>query len=246
MAIASNATADVSAPSQAQARVLVIKARTEFDAGHYAESAMLLEQALRLVDSSAVLYNLAWSYQHAGEREKAAAAYERYLQREPNASDANLVRRTLAQLRTEIAERRELADVATRERARADAEAEARRKAEADRTRLASAVRGPSSLPWIGGGVGVGGIVAGAILGVLASAAHQNAVADPDALSASAKQTSARSLAVGANLSFIAGALLAGVGLIWGIVDLTGSSAERRREMTLTWGIGSLRVELTF
>jgi hypothetical protein len=78
-------------------------------------------------------------------------------------------------------------------------------------------------------GVGVLGVGAGAVLGVLASGKRGDAEDEKLAARASELDDDARSLATAANVAFLAGGTVAAVGVVLGIVDLRRSSVAAGR-----------------
>lgn len=221
----------VSPPTEADARALTIRAKRAFDAGRFVEAAELLKRAYSITPSPALLYNLGRAYQQAGDNQRAVEAYEHYLATALAPRDAGAVQQSIDQLRHQLAEQAALGERVTAESARAE---------QAERDQAEAEKRGrhkPRALPWILTGAGAGGIGAGVILGVLARSAHDDAVADPDADSARGKQSRASSLALGANVVFIASGALVLTGVVWGIFDRR-AAARGHRIAGVTVGIG--------
>jgi tetratricopeptide (TPR) repeat protein len=198
-----------------EAGELTIRAKAAFDRGNFAEAAELLTQAYALKPSPALIYNLGRAYQQGGEKAKAVAAYERYLQSEAHPSDEGAVRSTVQELRAEIEHEHELLRRAEEAKARADEEARAKAPP--------PAIHRPSPVPWIVAGVGVAGIATGGVLGALASARHQSAADDASAGSAQSKQDQARTFATAANVAFVTGGVIAVAAIVWGIADVRAS-----------------------
>lgn len=76
-----------------------------------------------------------------------------------------------------------------------------------------------SSAPFVLMGVGGAGLVAGAVLSVVATTKHQAAIDDPSQAGTIDKNAAAKSFAIGADVAFAAGGAAAIAGLIWAIAD---------------------------
>ena len=70
-----------------RAAVVANKGRDYYRAGRFADAIAKLEQAMRIVEKSAFIYNIAKCYEKMGEYDQALIYYRRYLAIEPNASD---------------------------------------------------------------------------------------------------------------------------------------------------------------
>lgn len=199
-----------------RAVALFAESVTAYREGRFDDAATLLDEAYALQPEPVLLYNLARAREGAGDDDAAAEAYRRYLATEgTDDADASAARARLAVLDRRIEERRAL-------EARA-AEREAR------------AVPAPASpppprevaiAPWIVAGGGALVILVGGVLGGLMlerSGAAQNAPIQTDAVAA---QSQAESFAIAADVLYGIGALAIGVGVVWGIVDLTSSPAS--------------------
>lgn len=232
-------------PNDDGARTLTLQAKAAFDAGRFAEAADLLSRAYALKPSATLLYNMGRAYQQAGDKQRAIDAYEKYLATESFPTDEGAVKRSIEQLKQEIAKENSLHDQAATEKARADREAAEREKALREKADAEErAKHKASALPWIVTGVGVGGVVAGVIVGALASAAHDDAVAEPQAAAAETKQASAANLALAANVTLIAGGVIALTGLVWGIFDVRAAASSHK--VSIGIGPGSVFVGVRF
>lgn len=69
------------------ARARVKRATAAYNLGHYGEAASEFEEAYRLVQDPALLFNVAQSYRLGGEPEKALTAYKSYLRTAPDGPD---------------------------------------------------------------------------------------------------------------------------------------------------------------
>jgi tetratricopeptide (TPR) repeat protein len=73
----------------------------EFEAGEFAEALASFTEAYNLSQETDLLYNLGVCSEKVGDREKAIAYYQLYLEEKPDAADAAQVRNRLAALREE-------------------------------------------------------------------------------------------------------------------------------------------------
>jgi tetratricopeptide (TPR) repeat protein len=107
-----------------RARELFNKGVAEYNLGHYAESATAYEEAYRLVQDAALLYNAAQAFRLAGNKERAVDLYLAYLRNYGDQGGKQAeAERFVTQLRQEIA--------ADKEQARLKAEAEAKERRDA-------------------------------------------------------------------------------------------------------------------
>ncbi len=205
--------------------------------GRFDRAAELLREAYATFPDPTLLYNLARAYEGSGDVDAALSAYRRFLVEEPGAEDRGAIERRIATLRAQIAER----DALERERALAE---ERRRLAE-ERARRAEAEAGDglNPVPWVVGSVGVVGLAAGSVLGILALDRHDAAVADQTQVGARSAQTEAEDLATAATVAFVAGGVLTAIGATWIVIDL-GSRGDA--EATVGLGPGSIRIRGTF
>jgi tetratricopeptide (TPR) repeat protein len=172
LAVLSSSIARADAPtkeSKKRARELFNKGVAEYNLGHYAESATAYEEAYRLVQDAALLYNAAQAYRLAGTKDRAVELYLAYLRNYGDQGGKQAeAERFVTQLREEIA--------ADKERARLKAEAEERERKEAARreeerkdalARAAEAalVAQPARKPWYKRGW-VWGVIGGSVVAV--------------------------------------------------------------------------------
>ncbi|MCK6546273.1 tetratricopeptide repeat protein [Myxococcota bacterium] len=203
-----------------EAYALFEESETRYREGNFAEAAELLRAAYALDPEPTLLFNLGRALEGAGDLEGAVKAYQSYVAADPEAENRLQTERRIETLEKQLAEKKEL------ERARAE---EAKRRAELERLAKGAAGAngadpsattkvdrgGPGALPWITLGLGAGALATGGALGILASAAREDAVRDPIHLTASGSADDARSLATGANIAYAVGAGLAIGGLTW-------------------------------
>lgn len=227
-------------PAREEALQLFQQSEVEYQAGRFTQAAALLERAWGRFHEPILLYNLGRAWEGAGEPEKALGAYRQYLENTPGAADRRTVEAKLAELQRQIETRREAEHRQSEEdeRARRQSAEDERRedeeeRAERERRRLrAEGGSGPGIAPWIlvgGGGLALG---AGGVFGLLASSRHDDAQHDPVQQSAADKQDGAETLATVANISFIAGAVMAAGGLTWVLLggQKDGDDAEGEQE----------------
>jgi tetratricopeptide (TPR) repeat protein len=190
-----------------------------YDAGQFAQAAALLKEAYKLRPDAVLLYNLARAYEGMGALPDAVQAYTDFLAADPTAKDRGAIEARIATLRAQIDEQNRL------QREAAEREREARQAQSAS----ASPRRGGASpIPWVVAGVGGAGLVTGAVFGALSVARH-NAATTAAQADIDGDQSQARTFATAANIAFIAGGVLAAVGVTWGIVDLGSSHATQDR-----------------
>jgi tetratricopeptide (TPR) repeat protein len=185
-----------------------------YDAGQFAKAAELLKEAYKLRPDPVLLYNLARAYEGMGALPDAVQAYSDFLAADPSAKDRGAIEARIATLRAQIDEQ-----------SRLQREAAAR---EHERQRETPHTSGASPIPWIVAGVGGAGLLTGAVFGALSIARHNAANNDVQTDYAN-DQSQARSFATAANIAFVAGGVLAAVGVTWGIVELGSSRAAPDR-----------------
>jgi tetratricopeptide (TPR) repeat protein len=211
------AAALVSVPAEAAPRggaapdsravVLFEESVRAYREGRFQDAVDLLVEARKHKAEPVLLYNLGRAYEALGQQGEAAAAYERYLAEEPKAADRGAIEGRIATLR---AQESQLA-AARREDDGARGSPGGERAKVEDRT----GGGGLGVVPWILVGAGAVGIGSGLFLGLMAEGRHDDAVADPVQRSAAEHQQAAESLATAANVTLLAGAVVATVGLAW-------------------------------
>lgn len=222
-----------SAESRERAQQLFAESAAHYKKGEFGRAIELLREAFELAAEPVLLYNLGRAYQGDGQLDQAIAAYERYLELDPDIADRGALEKRIATLRRQIDERQDLERQAREARA---GEARAAQRPPAD--------DGPSAIPWVVTAVGAAGVVVGVVLGALASGREEDAEADPIHQSATDSLDDARTLATAANVSFIAGGAVAAAGLIWGIVDVA-QSGDDADEPAVSVGIVPFGVTLS-
>jgi tetratricopeptide (TPR) repeat protein len=211
---------------------LVVQSQEHYEAGRFREAIQLLEEAYGLEQSPTILYNLARAYEGVGESEQALDAYEKYVEKEPKASDRGAVEKRIETLKQQIAERKKLAEERDAEANRA---AEARKATEREKAKRKNAPpverRKPSVVPWIVAGVGVAVVGGGVFLGIRSRARHDEAVDERTAQESKSLNDSAKSMATAANVCFVAGGILTAAGITWAVIDGSASGKEERAQL---------------
>ena len=217
-ALAPTAAAQPKKADEGTALQLFEQGYKAYQEGRFQQAIELLERAYAMKQEPVLLYNLARAHEGVGNLDQAISMYERYLTEMQEIPDRAAIEKRLETMRAQIAER----DRLRRERDEA-------RKRGTKRTPEGGgtppndngAQRSPSALPWIVGGVGAAGVIAGAVLGGVAQAKHDDAVAAPSQREAADLQGSAEGLGTASTVAFIVGGGVLGIGVLWGILDLT-------------------------
>ncbi len=226
LAVATTAAVDVAHVRDARggpaeekkAAKLFERAESEYQAGHFQAAIDLLLEAQRLAPDPVLHYNLARAYEGLGDLDNAIASYDAYVKADPSSKDRGAVEARLKTLEQQKAARDKPADRPVEERRAAPAE-----KAPAPK-------RTASPVPWVIAGIGALGLGVGGVLGGLSLGASSDAE-DPETSGVDVEGSldRARTLALGANITFGVGGALALAGTIWGIVDVAtlGKSADK-------------------
>jgi tetratricopeptide (TPR) repeat protein len=214
---------------------LVVQSQGHYEAGRFREAIQLLEEAYGLEQSPTILSNLARAYEGVGDVEHALDAYQKYIATEPKASDRGAVEKRIETLKQQIAERERLERERDDEARRAAAAREAteREKAKQKNAPRPSERRQPSVIPWIVTGVGVAVIGGGVFLGLRSRARHDEAVDERQAKDSEDLNDSAKSLATGANVCFVAGGILTAAGITWAVIDGASTGKEERASVAI-------------
>ncbi len=242
------ATAASSAPpaaGEAQALSLYRQSTEAYDGGRFQEAADLLLRAYALRNEPVLLFNLARAYEGMGDLRKAVDAYRGYLAGDPAASDRRSVEQRVATLERQLEERASLEK--QRDDARAKAERE-RRTADEDARRrdAAESIQRPTVIPWVLAGVGVAGLAAGVVLGVLSRSHYLDASSEPYADPARRKYGTAQAYATAANVAFVVGGAMTATGIAWEIVRVAAPGKSARPHAAVSVGPASLLLEASF
>ncbi len=209
-----------------------------FEKGQYAEAASRFEAGYAMEPNPTFLYNLALAREKNGEFEKALDALSRYREADPNAPDDVAIDARIQTLRELVV------------KIKAEKNRPPRPEPVAPKVRIE---REPSVLdgylPWVIAGVGSAGLVVGGVLGGLALKRQDDAVAEPVHAAALDLQAGAERLATGSTIAWVAGGVLAAVGLTLAIVGALsdeGKDEEGMSTLTLRLNPGGLTVGGTF
>ncbi len=199
------------AEDEARAHRLFEQGKKSFREGRFQDAVHLLKEVYRLKCAPEPLYNLGRAYDNLGELGAAIGAFEAYLRASPNAEDRGAVEERIGTLKRQLAEREKL----KRERE----EAEKRQNDQARRERR------PSAAPWIVAGTGGAVVLAGGVFGLFSLNLHNqaNSPVETGQQEAIDKNDRAKTFANVANVGYVAGGVIAAVGIVWGIVDLQRS-----------------------
>ena len=235
---AAQSSAQPGGSADREARALYLRGAAAYGDGQYAEAAAAFERAYALAPEASLLYNLALARQREGETERAIDAYERFLAANPDAPERSEVERSLESLHRE----QELqVQLAQQRIVPPEVSVRAAPPAASDEPALPSI----SPVPWVIAGVGVVSVLTGTVLGVLAQSAYDNAQSAGSHADSVSGETRADDLALGANVSFIAGGVLAAVGAIWGVLDvLAVGRARDSRRARLHIGLASVSLSV--
>lgn len=196
-----------------------------YDVGRFDQAAVEFEEAFRLSQRPALLYNLYIAYRDAGNAAKAAENLRRYLEEMPDVEDRVNLRARLEQLEAQAA--RETTTQSQLEQQQRELEEQRRRERDAELR------GGPSPVPWIITGVGGAALIVGAITGVLALDATStleencpNDVCNLDYEDYEDDLDSAETLVALTDWLLLGGGIVAAAGLTWGIISLTSDGEE--------------------
>jgi tetratricopeptide (TPR) repeat protein len=196
-----------------------------YDVGRFDQAAVEFEEAFRLSQRPALLYNLYIAYRDAGNAAKAAENLRRYLNEMPDVEDRVNLRARLEQLEAQVAR---LSTTQTQlEQQQRELEEQRRRE------RAAELESGPSPVPWIVAGVGGAALIVGTVTGVLALGATStleencpNDVCNLDYEDYEDDLDSAETLVTLTDWLLLGGGIVAAAGLTWGIISLASDGEE--------------------
>ena len=210
----------------AEAARLFEEAERAYNDGELTHAVELLERAHATYPEPVLLYNLARAHEDLGHFEQAVSYYEQYLEQQPDTRDRGAIERRLGTLRDQIA---------LEERGGTEEQPTAAATPPAD---------GPSPLPpWIVG-AGAAALAGGVVVGLVASSRRSDAEDAPSHRAGDEALEDARTYATIANVLFVAGGVVAAVGLTWWIVDVSGSDGEATDRAAIGIGPGNLAMRL--
>lgn len=183
-----------------------------YEDGDYDGAIRLLRELIREHADPVLYYNLGRAYEGAGELESAIDSYERYLDQTEDAPDAEAVRQRVAKLQQQAQAQEERSEESTAEPPTPVAQPSDEPVDAVHRRREPRVY-----LPWTLLGVGAAGLVAGTVLGVLSSRNEARAEDAERQVDAHDALQDARRQALGANISFAIGGVVALSALTWGI-----------------------------
>ncbi len=199
------------APTQREQVVsLVTEAEEHFEAGRFEQAIALLRSAYELEPNKTIVYNLGRALEAQGDLPEALKTYEQYLDNNDDARNRAAVEVRITTLRRLIDDREAL----DRDREAADSQRQVDKRSRED-------AEAPSLVPWIVAGLGGAMALVGVALGVHAQSLHEDAKNEPFARDVSDTNSKAKTFAVAANISMIAGGLVAAAGVTWGVIAWT-------------------------
>lgn len=223
-----------SAANKARAAELFKKGADAYLHGDFAQAITILDEAYGLDPQPVLIYNKARAHEGLGHTDDAIKLYEQYLAEEPSSPDRGAIEQRLATLKKQQEERIAM------EKERAAVEKE----------RAARAAEPPpppphkrSVLPYVVAGVGVAGLAAGGIFGIMAKGKESDGEAERTQRAAIDARDSGSTLATVANISFIAGGALVVAGAVWWALD---GAPKRRAALPPTFGGLRVGVAPTF
>lgn len=205
-------------PNEQRALELFEQGRKAYKEGRYDDAVTLLKQSYELKQEPVLQYNLARAYESLGRLDEAVTAFQRYLDETQ-----------------EIPDRVEIAAKVQNLKARIEADQKAKAPPPPP-TPKPTPTPAPDEgakvnpVPWVLAGVGGLGLIAGGVVGALASSKNDEVATASSQVEGQSLRDSAESLALGSNLALgIGGAVLLG-GAIWGVVDLVGGTSSKAPE----------------
>lgn len=222
-----------SAAAHARAAELFKKSVETYRSGDFNKTIDLLNEAYALEPQSVLLYNLARAHEGIGNNDAAIETYEKFLAQEPNAKDRGAIEQRLATLRRQRDERLALEKRSTAQPTPQPVEPPPVERAPHRR----------SVLPYVVGGVGVAGLAAGAVFGLMANSKRDDAVAAPGQRDAIDLEDQAKSRATLSNVSFVVGGVLLAAGVTWWVLDL-GASKKSASVAPVRVGLGAGLIRL--
>jgi len=223
--------------AKARAAELFQESVDSYRKGDFRTTIALLQEAYALDPQPVLLYNLARAYEGVGDTDSAIDAYTRYLALDPKARDRGAIEQritTLRRARDEKIALQKQSDV-DRRNAQEQAKRSAKEKADSD-AKNSSAASKPhhrSAWPYVIGGVGLAGLAAGSVFGLMALSEHATAGEERVQQTAADDQSKAQILATTSTLTLIAGGALLAIGTTWWIVDGSGKSNRTTAQVGL-------------
>lgn len=204
---------------KARAAALYRESAESYRKGDFATTIDLLREAYALDPQPVLLYNLARAYEGVGDTDGAIETYRKYLAADPNAKDRGAIEQRITTLERERDEKIALQKQSEADRKRAEEEAARAAAAAKQKKDAAAKPHHRSALPYIVGGIGIGGLGTGAVFGLMATSQHASARNEPVQQTAENDQNRAKTYATASTIAFIAGGALLAIGTTWWILD---------------------------
>lgn len=215
-AAAAPPASSASSSEKTRAAELFKKGSEAYMKGDFTTAIANLEEAYKIDPQPVLVYNRARAHEGLGHTDEAIKLYEQYLQEEPSSPDRGAIEQRLATLKKQ-----------RDEKAASDAE---RARLEKERRERENAPPPPpkkhSQLPYVVGGVGVAGLAAGVVFGLMAKGKESDGESAKSQVDAVDARDSGQSLATVANVCFIAGGVLLAAGAVWWALDHGGGSKK--------------------
>ncbi len=224
-----------------KAQVLLEEGRVAYRDGRFADSVKLIKEAYDLKPEPVLLYHLARAYEGQGELELAEQAYSRYLREEKQISDRGNIEQKIASLKKLVAERKQLAAEAKKAQGRPAAEPDQKAKPPPD-----SPKESVNPFPWVLFGSGALICGAGGVMGGIALSKNDDANEAPNQKEAVDAREDADAFAVVATVGYVTGGVLAGIGLIWGIVDVATLGPAEKTALRVRVGPTAAQLSVRF
>jgi tetratricopeptide (TPR) repeat protein len=136
-------------------------AKKLYDAAQYDKAVQEFLAAYQAFPANTLLFNIGQAYRLSGDKEKALAYYEKYVEFEPGGGQIGEAKGYIKELKEEVEGRRRQHEAEEQARAQAEAEAQAKAKAEADRKQAEEEARRRAAADSAGSGLRTGGLVLG-------------------------------------------------------------------------------------
>ncbi len=208
--------------------------------GDFKGAIALLDEAYALDPQPVLVYNQARAHEGLGNTDEAIALYERYLTEEPSSPDRGAIEQRLATLKRQQEEKKRLEKEKVEiEQKRAQQEQQEKQLAEREQESKSapastSEPRKRSVMPYVVAGVGVAGLAAGTVFGVLALDKESTGNSTSSLRDATEAQDTGRTFATISNVGFIVGGVLLVGGAVWWILD--GNAAKKTGSRPLLLG----------
>ncbi len=205
-----------------RAAELYDKSADAYRRGDFKTAVDLLKEAYSLDPQPVLLYNLARAYEGLGDLDAAIDGYERFLAQNPKTEDRGAIEQRLVTLRR-------LRD----ERAAAKQREQSQKQQQQQQPTTPPPPPKPhhTIYPYVVGGVGAAGLVAGSVFGLMAISDRNDARTEPVQQRAIDLDSKAQTLATLSTVSFIVGGALVAAGVAWWVIEArsttTGSTPVR-------------------